>query len=71
MSVIRKCEVVNEDQLFKKLYSRKLESKNGDSIYLLSPLLSGGALCFTALLWWHFVLKGENFNVKKRFIYFS
>lgn len=71
MSVIRKCEVVNEDQLFKKLYSRKLESKNGDSIYLLSPLLSGGALCFIALLWWHFVLKGENFNVKKRFIYFS
>lgn len=57
MSVIRKCEVVNEDHLFKKLCSRSWKVKMEILFAFNSPFLSGGALCFIGLLWWHFFLK--------------
>lgn len=46
MSVIRKCEVVNEDHLFKKLCSRSWKVKMEILFTFCSLLLSGDALCF-------------------------
>lgn len=53
ISVIRKSEVVNED-IFKQLCSRSWKVKMEIIFtFLLPPLLSGSAVCFIVLLWWH------------------